>query len=220
MPFHGQQALATRPHADAPRLMDQHPQRRRNMKTLIATVALATALVARSSARPRPRPNDVSWAARASGRTRMRTFACRCAAMPAAKAFDLDSNRTIPKRPALASAACSRARDDDENGSEAICGYVRTGMRARPDGDALIAGANPSRRARRGTLAQYCAPQYDPADLQRVYCRDRVERHGRRPTSGAGAKSLQTGSRFRSKDLFGRMLLILSVKPAAFRTRG
>ncbi|MEA2923395.1 MAG: hypothetical protein QOI46_1098 [Alphaproteobacteria bacterium] len=24
-----------------------------------------------------------------------------------------------------------------------------------------------------GTLAQYCAPQYDPADLQRVYCRDR-----------------------------------------------
>src|SRR4051812_25016470 len=35
-----------RPHADAPRLTDQHPQRRRNMKTLIATVALATALVA------------------------------------------------------------------------------------------------------------------------------------------------------------------------------
>jgi hypothetical protein len=24
-----------------------------------------------------------------------------------------------------------------------------------------------------GTLAQYCAPQYEPADLQRVYCRDR-----------------------------------------------
>ena len=24
-----------------------------------------------------------------------------------------------------------------------------------------------------GTLAQYCAPLYDPADLQRVYCRDR-----------------------------------------------
>jgi hypothetical protein len=44
--FDGQQALATRPHADAPRLTDQHPQRRRNMKTLIATVALATALVA------------------------------------------------------------------------------------------------------------------------------------------------------------------------------
>jgi hypothetical protein len=24
-----------------------------------------------------------------------------------------------------------------------------------------------------GTLAQYCAPQYDPGDLHRVYCRDR-----------------------------------------------
>jgi len=24
-----------------------------------------------------------------------------------------------------------------------------------------------------GTVAQYCAPQYDPADLRRLYCRDR-----------------------------------------------
>lgn len=116
----------------------------------------------------------------------MRTFACRCAAMPAAKASDLDSNRTIPKRPAFASAAFSRARDDDENGSEAICGYVRTGMRARPDGDALTAGANPSRRARRGHIGAILRPAIRSCGpAARLLPRSRLSATGCTLTSGA-----------------------------------
>lgn len=116
----------------------------------------------------------------------MRTFACRCAAMPAAKASDLDSNRTIPKRPAFAAAAFSRARDDDENGSEAICGYVRTGMRARPDGDALTAGANPSRRARRGHIGAILRPAIRSCGpAARLLPRSRLSARGCALTSGA-----------------------------------
>jgi hypothetical protein len=93
--------------------------------------------------------------------------------MPAAKASDLDSNRTIPKRPAFASAAFPERGTTMKTAAKQYA--VTFGLACAL---ALMATPSPLVQTRAGvqgagTLAQYCAPQYDPADLQRVYCRDR-----------------------------------------------
>src|SRR3954447_22195807 len=113
----------------------------------------------------------------------MRTSGCSCAATRAAKAAsDLFPVEAFLKRPTLASAAFSRARDDDENGSEAICGYVRTGMRARPDGGALNAGANPGRSAGRGHIGAILRPAIRPCgSAARLLPRSRLSAEGCAP---------------------------------------
>src|SRR3981081_565016 len=108
--------------------------RRRNMKTLIATVALATALVAPIFTQAATAaPNDVIVGGKSIGQDPDATVRLPMRRDAGREAFAY-CFPFKPKRPALASAAFPKARDDDENGSEAICGYGRTGMSGPPHG--------------------------------------------------------------------------------------
>src|SRR5262245_15417186 len=99
----------------------------------------------------------------------MRTFACSSAAMPAARAAsDRDFRSSTPTRPALASAAFPERGTTMKTPAKQYA--VTLGLAC-----ALAVMAAPSTLVQTragvqgaGTLAQYCAPLYDPADLQRL----------------------------------------------------